>query len=204
VINLVCDRALEIARFCQTASITSRLVMGAVRDLGLPTSGTGLFAGWRAKASLFLVAVVIVAGAFTFWVVRARTSSTPLFRVSSPLVSPALPEPKEVTVQGQGALASAAPVDSAQGAAAGLASGTGTTLETLPSFELLAASFQTASRAEKVASELRMAGYPARAVESGGWQAVFVGPYGSLTEAEAARQALTALRFGGARVLPPR
>ena len=69
-------------------------------------------------------------------------------------------------------------------------------------FEIVVASFRTASRATDVATRVAALGQPVRQRLAGGWQQVLAGPYGSAVQARDAQQVLERAGFTGTQVAP--
>lgn len=82
---------------------------------------------------------------------------------------------------------------------ASAASSTGSTGE---AFEIVVASFRTASRATDVAANVAALGQPVRQRSAAGWQQVLAGPYKSAAQARDAQQLLQRAGFAGTQVVP--
>lgn len=193
VINLLCDRALEIGCSRGAVSINRRLMRAAAHDLEIPVPASIRLGGLRPiTASLIIVPVLAMSAAF--WHI-SRSG-----RLPSPPAAAVLAQSSPRSVRGSAA-EPPPPVGTIVSPALNPQLSVATIIATHPSFDVLVASFQTVTRARTVASDLSSRGYPARIKESGPWQAVIVGPYSSQAEAEATRQALAGLNFSGVKVL---
>jgi len=173
IVNLLCDRSLELAGAGGHVAIDVRIVTEAARDLKIrvPLSVTAV----EQAAPLAILAVSAVCAA-SIVVVRqfpAQSALPPPPLTVAPADSPA-PAPQPVP--------ELIPLTAAA--------------EPSKSFELSVASFRTAARAQDVAGELQQSGYPATVVPAAEWQRVIVGPFDTLDAATSAREALTALHFG--------
>ncbi|HJZ74918.1 MAG TPA: AAA family ATPase [Vicinamibacterales bacterium] len=69
-------------------------------------------------------------------------------------------------------------------------------------FEIVVASFRTATRATDVANAIAALPEPVRQRSTGGWQQVLAGPYASAEQARAAQQRLERAGFTGTHVTP--
>jgi len=200
LINLICDRALEIGDGTGASTIDRRLVLEAAKDLELPVPGIVRIAPALRPAATGAVAAAglvaaITAGAMVVrsqWPARAAS----LFSRTSSAAQAAVPGAQKPVLQLDALEASAA------GRAATAPQAPPTVVESASAYELTVASFETATRANKVASDLVADGHPARvaASDSGRWQMVIVGPYTSLEEADEAKAALERSGFAGIKV----
>jgi general secretion pathway protein A len=220
IINLICDRALEIAHASAsggaqgaasegsqltagTAVIDGRLVVAAAKDLELPIpSGLRFAPVLPFRPAVVGATAAAVLAAIALWFVVAR-APWPLWS-SALRATPA--------VQSRPAAVAAAPAADIQPAtptsptvdALGLridsTAPATTVMETAPSYQLTVASFETAGRAAAVASDLVGRGHPARVAASGNWNVVLVGPYSSLSEAENAKDTLEKFGFSGIKI----
>ena len=200
IVNLLCDRALEIHAGKQ-AAIDHRLVIAAASDLELavpisvrlPSFYPALGGAMAATAIAATAGWWIAAGSpLPAWVSGPRSPApvdTAQARVTAPVQTPALnlqPSVRQAavseTIEAQTPLR--------------------TVVEEVSSYQLTVASFETEGRAESVAGDLIALGHPARvsASESGRWQMVIVGPYTSAAEAETAKAILTKAGFAGIRI----
>jgi general secretion pathway protein A len=210
IINLVCDRALEIAHAKGTALIDRSGVLDAAKDLELhvprvvrmvpEVSSRAALGGVAAAAALIAaiaIGVVVSQSGWPSWpatVLSVGDNSTE-----------AVPPPAKPTLQLEPALdvesAAASPSASASRPLEAAAPPTAI-LESAPAYELTVASFETAGRAAAVAADLVGRGHPARVAVSGSgrWQMVIVGPYTSLTEATEAKNTLEQSGFSAIRI----
>jgi general secretion pathway protein A len=205
VINLLCDRALEIGYERRTDTIEPAVVLAAARRLALPVAfrqRVPELTPVRAAAAAAVIAAAAIA--FGGWPLvrftrglrqapgvaqvsaRQRPSGNP--RPVNPL--PAIPAPANPP--------SANPLLATGGEAAR----TGR-LESVDSFVLAVASFKSLQRASRVVDEVAGQGLPAfsRFDESSGWHVVLVGPFVSRAEATLAQQQLAPLGLSDPRIL---
>jgi general secretion pathway protein A len=170
IVNLLCDRSLELAGAGGHVAIDAGIVTEAARDLKIPVP-LSVTAVQQAAPLAILAASAVCAASIV--VVRQFPAQSALPPAAVPAASPA-PAPRSVP-ELIPLTAAAAPSKS---------------------FELSVASFRTATRAQDVAGDLQQSGYPATVVPAAEWQRVIVGPFDTLDAARAARDALTALHFG--------
>jgi general secretion pathway protein A len=180
VVNLLCDRSLELGCARQTRNIDAAIVRTAARDLKLATT-TPMPRIWRADVAMAAAAAAIVVMIpFAWHGATAKQAAEAAVHVA-PLATPTgSAETRAVSAR----------TDAAAGA-----------LERADSLAITVASFTTESRARAVAAQLVDAGLPAfvhRAVS--GVQQVIVGPYVSAEEAMAAQAALAAQGVAGTEV----
>jgi general secretion pathway protein A len=211
IINLVCDRALEIAHAKGTASIDRRGVLDAAKDLELHVPRVvrivpdvsfraALGAGAAAAALVAVIGISAVASR-TGW----PAWSTTLLSVAGDNSTEPLSSPAKPTIQLEPALdvesSTASPSPAASQPREAAAPPTAI-LESAPAYELTVASFETAGRAAAVAADLVGRGHPARVAvsTSGRWQMVMVGPYTSLSEATEAKNTLQQSGFSAIRI----
>ena len=172
IVNLLCDRSLELAGAGGHIAIDVAIVTQAARDLkiSIPLSVT---AAQQAAPIAILAASAVCAASIV--VVRQFPAQSALPPAPSSVAPAAAPAPAQPVPELIPLTADAEPSKS---------------------FELSVASFRTAARAQDVAGELQQSGYPATVVPAAEWQRVMVGPFDTLDAARAARDALTALHFG--------
>lgn len=196
VINLLCDRALEIGHGKEARSIDSRIALAAADDLELSVPAririNAAVSRPYVRAAIGLAVIAIIGitalaqqGRLAGLGSAARLTSTGAVtrQRDVEIVTPPVP-PDSQPIASKAAPPPTAVIDAA------------------PSFELIVASFATIGRARTVAGELHTAGYPARMTTStsGRWQMIIVGPYSSLPEANAAKDALEKSGFSGIRI----
>ena len=203
IINLVCDRALEMGHVEGVTVIDRRLVLAAAADLELPVPRSVRFApaisrraiqGVAAAALIAATAsaLVVTRGTWSRWVV-APSSATADQPAPSTVAAPAAAAlPPAPAASGRIELESATlppPIVEATG-----------------SYEMTVASFETAARARLVAADLIAQGHPARVTtsSSGEWQMVMVGPYTTLAEANDAKNTLERMGFSGIKISNPK
>ena len=206
IINLLCDRALEIGHASGMDSIDRRGVLLAAKDLELPVSAAMRLApalpSRRAVATAAAAAALVAAIGISAATIRrggpSLSSLLPATRGSTAETVPSKPALK---------LEPALDVEPTAGSAAVVAPRSAAlprtqtdVLESAPSYELTVASFETPGRAAAVAADLVGRGHPARVSTSGRWQIVLVGPYSSLTEATEAKAILERAGFPAVRI----
>jgi general secretion pathway protein A len=212
IINLLCDRGLELGAANEAHLIDRRGVLSSAADLGLPIpvqmrlapampTGRSIRAAAAAAATVAAIAVGATA-------IRSNwlpwSSASPAARGSTAETT----VPKS-SLQLEPALNPRAPNDSpAADIPQPTKSPEGKTeiLQSAPAYELAVASFETVSRASAVAAELVGEGHPARVATSasGRWQMVLVGPYSSFTEATEAKAVLERSGFSAIRITSSR
>ena len=205
IINLLCDRALEIGHASSLDSIDRRGILAAARDLELPVPARMTAVSAVSVRPVVGAAAAAVVAAIAIGAMVARTdgawstllslpqrssdesvSSQPVLKLEpalgAPADSPVIPPPSSEVPSPQTAI-----------------------LESAPAYELTVASFETAGRANAVAADLVSRGHPARvaASVSGRWQMVLVGPYSSLAEATEAKVLLEQSGFSDIRIRSP-
>ena len=211
IINLLCDRALEIGYSRGAPVIDNRLTVAAAKDLELPVPATVRFAGIPtvrpAVAAAAAAAVLVVAlgvafigtgAAWPAWASGKRAAPAAAAVQTPAAQTPAAAPDTSSTLN----LSAAAPPAAAAAPAADPAAAPTSILEAAPSYELTVASFETTGRANAVAQSLIGRGQPARvsASATGRWQMVIVGPYSSLAEANEAKGVLEQSGFSGIRI----
>lgn len=180
LVNLLCDRALEIGWDRQTHTIDARIVRAAASRLNLGAQAVrGVRVATRtAIATAALVLLVAGSGSWAWPTLRSAqppaTSPAALWDASS----------SELPVE-----AISEPVDVRE-------------LVTADSFNVMVASFKSEPRAAAVAAQLEASGLPAfsRHVQIGPWHQVIVGPYLSETEVLAVQQRLAVDGHSGSRI----
>jgi cell division septation protein DedD len=205
IVNLVCDRVLEIGHSNGATAIDRRLVTAAARDLELPIPSALHFPDFvslRPAVSGAGVAAVVVA-AIAVWFAATRTPW--------PVWSSAWRSaPKTEATDGRSAVSPAVPAADAQTASAASKSAAPpadttprptTLVQTATAYELTVASFETAGRAASTTRDLVGRGHPARVARSGPWNVVIVGPYTSLPEALTAKDTLAKSGFPDIRIV---
>jgi general secretion pathway protein A len=182
LVNLLCDRALELGAESGQHTIGSSTVLTAAQELALPVSILDRLLRGRSRAAIAAVAgaVALVAVLWLAWPWLTRRSAT-----SQP-VPPSTP--------------SAATVASPAAAASPRAS---EVLESADSYLVAVASFKTRQRAGEVQAETTGLGLPAfiRRNSSGDWNIVLVGPFISRDEAVAAQDRLARSGFRDSKVI---
>ncbi|HKY23347.1 MAG TPA: AAA family ATPase [Vicinamibacterales bacterium] len=208
IINLLCDRSLEIGDARGEVNINRVLVLAAAKDLELPVSTAIRFGPdialrplLRGAAAAALVGaaaggIYVTRGTWLNWLDGSAETSTQVAQAPPPAA--ATPSPAAPSLD----LAALKPDPAAAPQPDSPAPPATAILEAAPSYELTVASFETAGRARKVADDLVGQGHPARVStsDSGRWQMVIVGPYTSLTEAMDASATLERLGFAGIRL----
>jgi general secretion pathway protein A len=222
VVNIVCDRALEIGAEAGTFTIDAAIVRAAATRLQLPSSGRWR---WRTtgQQTAAVAAVVAIAAAGTWWwLARWHVTQSIVVRqasVSSALPGPAAmhdPEPTPINSRSTGTAAqgSARPAAGATAAVPGASpaaaqvgsaalTGASSRSSAVQTYEIVVAAFRTAKRAADVAAEVKEKGLPAsdQTDASGSWHQVVVGPYPSKEAAQSAQKTLAIGGFRDTRVV---
>ena len=205
IVNLLCDRALEIGYAHGETSIDRRLALLAAKDLEMPVSPIARlepFIRPAMGAAAAAAAVMIGVGVWSYTARGAQSAAAPVVHVEPkpPLqLEPALESSPARVAAVPTPIATSAPAPAVP-APAVAAAPTPATLEMGASYELTVASFATPGRASTVASDLVANGHPARVAASGKWQMVIVGPYTSEPEAQDARRTIEQAGFAGIRI----
>jgi type II secretory pathway predicted ATPase ExeA len=222
VINILCDRALEIGCAWNVPRADRRVVLAAGKHLHLDIP---LRLTIRSQARpLAAAAVIIAALGIAGWFALNRASRSepadvasqrsqpatqaapitpPAAVVSSTSTAAANPNvrPSAAPVSASAAAPSAVPATSASPSGpppAGAAPATVT-----DGFAVLAASFRTRERADQIAQDLARNRLPVRIrTTTAGWYQVVLGPYQSREEAKAARDGLGTTAFADATIVP--
>jgi cell division septation protein DedD len=199
VINILCDRALEIAYRRRKKSIDAAEVLSAAEVLKLHTPLRLKLASYRAVAAAALT--VVMAGA---------VFATGLFRSTPGRDAAAVSVPAtDSTSASDRGRSDPSPPNAALTPAAGAAAAEPIVapLVAAETFAVIAASFRTPAPAADLAARASGLGLPAftRTV-IGPWHQVVVGPYATREEAQRAQAQLDAAQIRGTRVsaLQPR
>jgi len=211
LVNVLCDRALEVAFEQRSRTVDAPTVAAAARlvQLGDAISETPSMVEEGRKVSrsgryLAAVAAVILAAAAVWTGIRARDrvrvverptvqSSTPPSQTSSVAAPAPVPEPAAVsgdpgTVSPVAGAAPSPPV--ADGA-----------VQIDQSFEIVVASFRTDSKAAEVVGQLTDLGESVHQRAIDGWQQVVAGPFRSRAAAEDTQRQLDREGFTGTRIV---
>ncbi len=205
LVNLLCDRALEIGCAQGAIVIDRRLALSAAEDLELAIPSTLRLepATRLAVAGAAAAVVTIAAGGVWSFAVRGAQADQATVTQTDAVESKATPQlaPALDRVPPAEATSPRVPPTSDRGPVAA-PSQTPVALETGPAYELTVASFSTPARASAMASDLVASGHPARVAvsDSGKWQMVVVGPYSSQTEADDAKRMLEGMGFSGIKI----
>jgi general secretion pathway protein A len=202
VVNLLCDRALELAFTRRRAQVDRWEVVEAARALRYEAPSELLL---KRRPSIAVATATFAAAALAGFIVwRARPQPPTPSRTEPPTLSRTTPPPEQrpaAPVSGQRAIAPApavvpdkphvpvvTPAD-----AKSPSSGT---------YNVLASSFRSLSRAEELAKQIAALTLDARVRSTtAGWHQVVVGPYQSREEAMAARERLKAVYVDGAEIV---
>jgi general secretion pathway protein A len=181
VVNLLCDRSLEIGCARQTRNIDARIVRAAARDLKLTTLPS-MPRVWRADVAAAAAAAAIVVMIPFAWrgASAKQTAEAAVQAVPAPAAEASAASMRAVSARADGVM---------------------NTLQSADTLAITVATFETEQRARAVAAELVDAGLPAftRRHASGAHQ-VIVGPYVSAEETLAAQRALAAQGVSGTEV----
>ncbi len=199
IVNLIADRALEVASDRGEEVVTRSMVASAIRSLDVPVSRrrTGVRTFWP-TATAMAAAFLLGAGA-VWW-------------LGVPAASLGSPAGSGVSAPAPASISAGAPPEASEAQAVGLDRTPSTTfsqaaaeaepLETAAGVVVVVASFRNGPRAADVSSALEKRGLPAFARDEGGWYVVYVGPYLTREEAAAAQLELgTEFRDSRIRVL---
>jgi general secretion pathway protein A len=175
LVNLLCDRALEIDCERRMRTIDARSVNMAARRLNVRMAMIPGIRGPRGAAALTATLVLLAAGPIV-WTWDTRRPALP---PQSPPATTAL-----VPVSG----------NSARAVSGSVAMGE---LPVVDGFNITVASFSKEPQAAAVAAQLEAAGLPAftRRLQRAQWHQVIVGPYVSEPEATTVQQRLTAYGY---------
>ncbi len=191
VINLLCERSLDIAWRRGVSPVDAKMVRAAARQLDIPVPSQWFMSTRPRTAMVAGMLLLGVPPATWLWASQAGRATT----VSSKPAAALRPA-------GTVALASVS-----TRATVVVPDGSGeTTVGTLTladGFTIQVGAFRGADRAAAVVQQLRGTGLPAfrRADGNGLWHLVLVGPYVADTEVQAVRQALAGQGFGHTKVV---
>jgi hypothetical protein len=189
VINLLCERSLDIAWRRGVSPVDAKMVRAAARQLDIPVPRQ-----WFMTTRTAMVAGMLLLGvpsATWLWASQAGRATT----VSSKPAA-ALRPVGPVALASVSTRAAALAQDGSDEATIG-------TLTLADGFTIQVGAYRGADRAAAVVQQLRGAGLPAfrRAEGNGLWHLVLVGPYVADTEVQAVRQALAGQGFGQTKVV---
>lgn len=212
VINIVCDRALEIGHEQEASSIGRAGIIAAATKLKLPLPlRMRRLPRLPAAAGAALLVVIGLAG--WLWTsrdgrvtqtappetqtLRAPAPASPPAPAAESTTAPRVPGPAESTLKPTGTEGTAGVAAPARERAPGESA-------RKDGFSVAVAAFRTSKRASDVASEIASKGLPVttRTDASGTWYQVLVGPYASAGEAEAAQRALAREGYADTRISP--
>jgi len=202
VINILCDRALEVAYKRRKKSIDAAEVLSAAELLRFPTSLKLKLASYRAIAAAALT-IVTAGGVFATGLLHSRSAP------ARDTAAPSTPGPAlDPASQSDRAKLDAVPPNATAlaGASAINAHPAIAPLVAVESFTVVAASFRTPERAAALAARATELGLPAfTRIVAGPWHQVVVGPYVSRDEAQTAQKQLDAARIMDTHVvsMPP-
>jgi general secretion pathway protein A len=209
LVNVLCDRALEVAFEQRSRSIDALTVDAAARlvQLGEPAAEATHTGEGRSVSHtpryLMAVAIVVLAVAATWFGLRARGDARV---VSAPSANPSTSsQPPSVAVAPP---ISAPPPTSPDPGSVAPAAGADPNpsvpdrrVETDQSFEIVVASFRTEVKAAEVVAQLTELGQRVHQRSIDGWQQVVAGPFASRAAAEDAQRELDQKGFSGTRVV---
>lgn len=213
IINLLCDRALEMGHVSGATAIDRKLVLAAAEDLELPVPRSVRLAAVNTPRVIQGVAAAAVIAAAASAVFATRGTWSNWFAAPSPApTAQAMAEPatqsaaqsaaQPVRPAAQAPSAAAVPPAAAERIELESATLPPAIVRATTSYEMVVASFATANRARAAATDLIAQGHPARVTTStsGEWQMVIVGPYTTLAEANEAKNTLEKLGFSGIKI----
>lgn len=197
----LCDRTLDIAAAHQVRRIRPEQVFQAAHRLNLPVRFTDRIRIGR--SAVMLAAAVCLAAAFWGLWLSGRSRAVPDAPVAPATAESAEPATVRTVLPTRQTPASAAPsVGETPGLPPGvLARGSDSTLADAEPFVLLVASFRSEEGAGEARQQLVERSLPAFVRVDDRWHVVFVGPYGSRPEADAALSQIDRSAFAGARVV---
>jgi general secretion pathway protein A len=205
VINILCDRALEVGYQRHAAVIGEEEIGEAARRLKLavPRTRPAMPKAWMGGAA---AAAVVVAG--IAWAVLNGPASpddrTAGLSGTAEQTASAAPSPTSAQTSMPSATPTAGSMPSPSVATSGQAAPAGPEPPSLgpESFSVVVASFRTATRAASVAAEVAQLQLPVSTRRiPGPWEQVIVGPYRSREEADEARQRLEQAHFTNAQIV---
>jgi general secretion pathway protein A len=211
LVNVLCDRALEVAFEQRSRSVDAQTVAAAARLVQLddaiaetpPVVEEG-HAASRSGRVIAAVAAVILVGATAWFGVRARNRvplvERPAIQSSTPppqTKSVAIPAPVPPPAAASGDSGTVSPV----AVAAPNPSAADGAVQADQSFEIVVASFRTDSKAAEVVEQLTNLGEPVHQRAIDGWQQVVAGPFTSRAAAEVTQGQLDREGFIGTRIV---
>jgi type II secretory pathway predicted ATPase ExeA len=205
VINLLCDRALELAHTTGASPVNLDGVLGAARSLNLAIPPTVHLKRHRIRLAAAAI-VLLVASPLGYWLYArreappqpgqsqaavARPPEKAVNNASASPVSPPVPSMPMAPVSSPAAPEAVPPLDRSvltpelrpRSAAAPLQADDG--------FIIIASSFRTDTRANALVAQVSQLRLPVRVRFSSGWHQVVVGPFSTREEAERARGQLS-------------
>jgi sporulation related protein len=195
VVNVLCDRALELACGRERGQVDRWEVVEAARALRYEMPDERLLQHRRpAAVAAATFAAAALAGLIIWWVrplpaAPSRTAPPPEQRPAAAVSSQQTTSPAPPVLSGTPD-ARAVPAADAQSPPPG-------------AYNVLASSFRALSRAEELAKQIAALPLEARIRSTAaGWHQVVVGPYQSRDEAAAARERLKAVYVDGAEIVP--
>jgi general secretion pathway protein A len=194
VVNVLCDRALELACAHQRAQVDRWEVIEAARALRYETPDEGLLRPRRPVAVVATFAAAALAALGIWW---ARPQPMPPSRTAPP------PEQKPAATASSQQTASPASAAVPATPEAPVVPRADAKSPPPGAYNVLASSFRSLSRAEELAKQIGALPLDARVRSTAaGWHQVVVGPYQSREEAVAARDRLKAVYVDGAEIVP--
>jgi general secretion pathway protein A len=212
VINIVCDRALELGHEQQEQSIGRKDIVAAATRLKLPLPLT-MKRPARTPAAAAAAALLgaAVAGGW-LWSARTLNPAAAATATTTPAMAKPLPKTPPPEPSSQASSVPTASDGAPKPTGTDGTAGTAAPARDIPqaenrkgdSYNIAVAAFRTSKRANDVASDIAAKGLPVtmRTDASGGWYQVVVGPYTSASEAEAAQRTLAREGFADTRVSP--
>jgi general secretion pathway protein A len=189
VVNLIADRALELASDRGEDVVTRSMVVSAVRSLDVPMSRrrTAVHTFWPAAVVAATAAAYLLGAGTVWWLGAPAVSSRPPAADLAPAAAPA-----STTGRGPAANSEGQPVraDAMPSQTASQAPSKVEPLEIAEGIVVVVASFRNGPRAADVTSALEKRGLPSFARDERGWYVVYVGPFVTREEALAAQQEL--------------
>ncbi len=225
LLNVLCDRTLEVAFAERSRTVDAAMVEAAARLVQLqdepPSETAEIAASPRASRTgrlLAIAAAIVIVGMIGWLGIRARQrvprgqpaavdtrpkpAPAPPAVVTTPAPAPPAATPPSTPASTPAATPAAAQPDTASPTPVASpnppAAGSDDASETL---EIVVASFHTESKATEVLGQLKALGQPAQQRSIGGWQQVVTGPFPSRTAAEEAQRQLDRAGFTGTSIV---
>jgi general secretion pathway protein A len=197
LINLLCDRGLELTHTTGVSPVSADSVLDAARSLNLAIPPSIYLHRHRIRLAAAAV-VLLVASPLGYWMYAARANGaghaprapdSAGVAAAAPAAPPAATPPSAgVTSPDPGVL-----LPKLQGRVPAPVAGDG--------FVVIASSFRTDARANALSTQVSGLGLPVQVRSASGWYQVVVGPYATRAEAERARGQLARIDVAEAMIV---